>query len=164
MKRSIQNSKGELPYVILSIQGFIRFFTLVLSLLILSKVNGQSFQASAIADKTVVGLERGLEVGYITEKGWGAKGFYQQLHERNESEVSAGLHQLAGISLQMPLKQCGGMGFYFNTKAAFADTKYLVVIPELLTQVNLARHLSIGLRTGLRKGQPAMGLQLNVQL
>ena len=70
-----------------------------------------------------------------------------------------------GVSFQVPIKaSCNGLSLVAQARAGVADHTYLVVSPQIETQWEVNRFLTLGLNMAYRAGHSAVGARLSISI
>lgn len=123
----------------------------------------QSLGVSAFLENNIVGLQKGVEIGYVSRNNLKIAYFFQAT-EKISFEDNAYNYPFHGISLLAPIKQCDGLIFSAGMKTGFVNGKYLIMTPQVETELKLFGPLALGFTAGYRAGHAAIGSKLSVKI
>lgn len=133
---------------------------LVLFFMALAQIShAQKLEISTMVQQTVRGLQKGLQVDYRTNSGWGA-GVFFQASNRWSLEESTSNYPFYGIDVSAPIKTCGDLQLLAHVKAGLVNQNFLIATPELETRFRITKFLILGLGAGYRSRQAALSAKL----
>jgi hypothetical protein len=137
--------------------------TLILFLLSINMISAQGVQSSLSIQKTVLGLQKGFELGYVNRQGWGLITFHQSaLNTQNEKLGSS--YNFNGLMFQAPIKQCADISINGQLKLGMVNKNFFIIIPQLEFQLKVFNKLSLGFNSSYRMNQAAIGTRLIIDL
>jgi hypothetical protein len=142
----------------------IAWLLIMLSMAILSEVKAQHLYASVYTQKTIAGLQQGTEIGVFGAKKFGVGAFFQST-EVMSLEKSINNYPFYGVTFQVPIKSsCNGVSFIAKARTGLVNHEYVVIAPELETQIDITSFIKVGFNMGLRAGHSAVGAKLMLTL
>jgi hypothetical protein len=131
---------------------------------ILSEVRGQHIYGSVFTQNTIAGLQQGTEVGYTGARNFGVGVFFQST-EVMSLERSLHNYPFYGVSAQVPIKAgCNGLSFVAQVRAGLVNHEFIIVTPQLETQLDINHFIKVGLNMSHRAGHSAVGARLILTL
>jgi hypothetical protein len=126
-------------------------------------ISAQGVQSSLSIQKTVLGLQKGIEAGYVNSKGWGLITFHQSaLNSQNEKLGNS--YNFNGLMFQAPIKQCADISVYGQLKLGIVNKNFIIIIPQLEFQMKVFNKVSLGINSSYRMAQAAIGTRLIIDL
>ncbi len=119
----------------------------------------QGIQAETYVQLSAIGTQPGVALRWVNEKGWGLGGFYQS-NKAFDFEGRLSNRSFSGLDLIIPVLSCEKLALSGSLKAGFVNNQFLVLTPEIITQVTIARSWALALGAGYRVGQPAVSAKL----
>ncbi|MEP1094103.1 MAG: hypothetical protein ABJG78_03285 [Cyclobacteriaceae bacterium] len=116
----------------------------------------QTISGQAFAEQTVMGFQKGYGLRYQTSKGLGI-GVLFQSNGKLSMETADGNYPFYGIETILPITSCNNMRFFISPKIGFVNQDFLVLIPQVETEIKVTNSLSVGITTGLRARQSSAG-------
>lgn len=112
---------------------------------------------------SAIGIQVGGAFHWEIKNGY-AIGAHYQKSTRSVYEAYYEDYTFYGASLQVPLKQCGDLSFKLTPKIGFVNKFFLILIPEVTTELAISRRLSTLVSTGIRARQPSLSLGLKLRM
>ncbi len=119
----------------------------------------QGIQAETYVQLSAIGTQPGVALRWVNQKGWGLGGFYQS-NKAFDFEGRLSNRSFSGLDFVVPIITCEKLALSGSLKAGFVNNQFLVVTPEINTQVSIARSWSLALGAGYRVGQPAVSAKV----
>lgn len=163
MKTSHPNTEKQLLQLVrlrILLIAALSFMLLVIST---KATKAQSLGVAVFAEQNIMGLQKGAEVGYVTRNNLQVAYFFQAT-EQVTFEGSDSNYPFHGLSVSAPIKQCDGLIFSAGMKTGFVNGKYLIMTPQITTELKLFGPLALGITAGYRAGHPALGSKLSLKL
>ena len=135
-------------------------FILILGLQISTKA--QKLEAEVFLQQTVMGLQKGYSVKTVSDFGLRYGVFFQSNNHFSFKEGQSN-YPYAGIDLSYPISKCGKVKLYANLKSGLVDYKFLAVSPEIESNIDITRFLSIGVGSGLRARKAAVSCKVIIK-
>ena len=139
----------------------IMLFSLLFSLTCYS-VSAQHLSVSVFGQSSELGLQRGYTLAYETDN-WGI-GFAFQSSGTLSLETANSNHPFIGITLAKKLYSASKMRLLLSPKLGFINRKFLVLIPEIQSEVYLMKNVKVGLGPAIRARKPAASLAITYQI
>lgn len=136
------------------------FLLLVLSA---KMAKSQSLGISAFAEQNIMGFQKGVEAGFVAHNKMQIAYFFQAT-ERFAFEGDDSNYPFHGLSFTTPIKQCDGLIFSAGMKTGFVNGKYLIMTPQVVTELRLFGPLALGFTAAYRAGHPAIGSKLSLKI
>ena len=80
--------------------------------------------------KNIVGLQKGVEVGFVTNRNFKSTYFYQATQKFSFGE-NVRNYPFHGLNLQFPIKQCDGIVFSGSLRTGIVNNRYFMVTPSV---------------------------------
>ncbi|MFZ9045476.1 MAG: hypothetical protein ACO2ZZ_06400 [Cyclobacteriaceae bacterium] len=142
----------------------ITWFVIMVAFAILNEAKAQQIYGSVFAQNTIAGLQQGTEIGYTGSKNFGVGVFFQST-EVMSLERSIENYPFYGVSLQVPIKaNCNGLSFVAQARTGLVNHEFIVVTPQLETQLDVNQFIKLGLNMSYRAGHSAIGARLVLTL
>lgn len=142
----------------------ISWFIIVIAFAILNEAKAQQVYGSVFAQNTIAGLQQGTEIGYTGSKNFGVGVFFQST-EVMSLERSIQNYPFYGLSVQVPIKaNCNGLSFVARARTGLVNHEFVVITPQLETQLDINKFLKVGLNMSYRAGHSAIGARLIMSL
>lgn len=123
----------------------------------------QRVSAQSFIQQTVMGLQKGYGMRVQANSGWGV-GILFQSNGKLSLENGKGNYPFYGVEALIPLTKCGNIKLFFSPKIGFANTNFLVIIPEVETEIEISSRFSAGITAGMRSRESSAGLKLIINL
>jgi hypothetical protein len=123
----------------------------------------QSIYVSAIGESTVTGLQYGGAIGYRSGSHFQVGGFFQTGRAQSEAEPVTP-SRFYGVETVLPVVRSVKIDFALHFRAGLSNDQFVVIVPGLLTVVNVARNFQLGTGLGWRYGKPSVQAQLQFKL
>ena len=124
---------------------------------------GQNISGQAFVEQTVMGFQKGYGLRFQTAKGLGV-GILFQSNGKLSNESSGSNYPFYGIETIVPLAKCNNMRFFLSPKLGFVNKNFLVLIPQVETEIKLTKNLSLGVTAGLRARESSTGAKVIIHL
>lgn len=141
-----------------------QYYLFILLLVVqVSELSGQSLLVAPIVEKTVTGYEYGSAMMVRSVRGfaWGA--FYQGGFERS-AEGTAMANPFYGSTVYVPVVKCDRLNLLLNTRVGIVNRKFLVIVPAVETEIKLVDAVSLGIGMSLRRGFLAANTSIKCKL
>lgn len=122
----------------------------------------QDLVTSLQLEYTVTGPQYGASLMYETGKLWAFGGFCQQAATTSDDDASK--DRFYGAALQAPLVRSKKLSFLLLFRSGFVNEKFFVIIPGLITRIDLGKRLALSTGMTLRKSYPALSSKLSLKL
>lgn len=129
----------------------------------LNSSSAQTTSIQAFAQQTVMGFQKGYGLRYQTARGLGI-GILFQSNGKLSAESVGNNYPFYGTEAIIPLAKCTTIQFLFTPKVGFVNRNFLVFIPEVETEINVNKLLSIGITTGIRARKSSAGVKAILHL
>lgn len=142
----------------------IRFTYLLISVLILSTkiCSGQELRISAIAEKTVMGVQAGTEIGYRLKNLLTFGGFYQINVKGNE--IHQRMFDYTGGSISFVIARCDNIMIHGVVRGGLSNRRFVIITPGIETELKLTKLLSVNLGMSIRAAEAAISTKLVLNL
>lgn len=157
------NTEKHIESSILKQTALIILTVFLLFVLGIRTAKSQSLSASVIAEENVMGFQSGAEVTLESKNQFGI-GVFHQSSEIASFESKGNNYPFSGITMQAPLTKCGPIRLLGRVKAGWVNNQFLIVVPQLETQLILTKFLNLGLNMGYRAGYAAIGSRLTLSI
>jgi hypothetical protein len=135
---------------------------LIFSLLLGALVNGsqaqQGISGQVFVQQTVMGVQKGYGLRYTANRL--GVGVVYQSSEQISFESSIDNYPFYGVEGLVKLRDCGDINVLFAPKIGMVNQQFLVIIPEVETQVSINRFITLGLGAGIRARQASTSFKL----
>lgn len=142
----------------------IAWAVIMLSMVLINELKAQHAYGSVFIQNTIAGLQQGTEIGFLTQKQFAVGAFFQSTEILNV-EKSVHNYPYYGVTLQAPIKtSCNGVSFLAQVKTGVVNNEFIVVTPQLETQLDITSFLKVGFNMGYRAGHSAIGARVILNL
>ncbi len=135
------------------------FLTLALLMLLLLAavydLRAQNIEASYSIQSTVMGPQKGYEIGFRNQKGIGAAICYQSSNNL-PLEKGPQAYPFTSVDFSAMIKNCGTMSILGHIKTGLVNNQFLIVTPEIETRIQIWKFLHVAIGAGMRSRQAAV--------
>ena len=118
----------------------------------------QGFEVGIFTQNTVAGYQQGVEFSVIKKRH--ELGLHSFRSNKVSGENMRNFEDLSyGVKYSYTLHACDRLQLRLGVKGAVMENRFLVVLPQAETNIKIFNNLWGTLITGMRYGQPALGLK-----
>lgn len=139
------------------------FLITLLALVTTGKLYAQEVEASAYVEQNVYAFQKGLEVGFVTGRYLKVSYFFQGKDVKGIGELGKN-HMFHGLGVQIPVKRCDGIMVSAGMKAGFVNNQYIIVTPQVTTEIRIMGPVHLAVTAGYRAGHPTIGSKLSIHI
>ncbi len=151
---------------------FLKFIKSPLILLVLifiimglnGSLKAQRLETSVYLQETVLGLQKGYSVGFVTNNKARIAVFYQSNRKFSFTENGSGNYPFYGGIFSYDLTSCSSIMMRANLKAGIVNGQFVSISPEIETVKYLNKYLDVSVGAGLRAGAATASIKLTVKL
>lgn len=136
---------------------------LLLLMLIVLDTKAQVVEISTFTQSTIMGLQKGVEIGVFSKGGLGFSTFYQST-EVFSFETGANNYPYYGFAANVPVKQCSGLSFHAQLRGGVVNQEFIIVTPQVETRLDINHWITGAITAGYRAGQPAVGAKIILKI
>lgn len=125
--------------------------------------HAQHLVASTEVEKTVAGLHYGASLSIEFKRKISIGGFYQCGLQQFEGKVTP-VRTFYALQIQFPLFTCDKVAVLANTRTGFVNDQFFVIVPALVTTVQVSPLLSVSFGSGLRMQNASLLAKINLTL
>ena len=157
-----QNSNIQLAQ---SVRIKLYLITLLTFLMMVMAKTGtaQTVSITPFVEQNIMGVQKGLEVSSRLMNKFDV-GYFFQASNNVSFEQDQHNYPFHGLSMDFRVKSCGDLQFWAGLKTGIVNYKYLAAVPQVTTEINLIKWLSVGIQASYRAGHPALGTAISVKL
>lgn len=123
--------------------------------------SAQTFSATAFVEQNITGVQKGAEISTQAFSKIRVAYFFQAT-EKISFEENANNYPFHGLSVNMPIKNCSGISVWAGVKTGFVNGDFLIVTPQITTEIAIVNHVNLKIMTGYRAGHAAIGSGLSL--
>lgn len=129
---------------------------IILTLGFYANGQAQSFLASPLMEKTVMGNQYGSSLEYQSKKGHSIGAFYQTTINKE--------YDYSGLTLNIRLLNYDKLSLYSFNRIGLANARFLVVAPAIETRYSLNKNFKLAGAMGIRAGEASIIFKLILKI
>lgn len=142
----------------------VKLLFILIGFLLLSRwSSGQGLRLNLTTEKSVFGIQSGVEINYGFKNYLSIGGFYQK-EPHQIKETQSGQNEFTGISLGIPIARCEKLLIRGMLRAGLSNRRFVIITPSLETELILNRRLSFGMGLGIRATEAAINGKLMLKI
>ncbi len=126
--------------------------------------HAQSISVTGYSQQTVMGLQKGAELNFISANGFGLGTFYQSTETISFKE-SVVNYPFTGMNLLFPIAgNCEKIAVQGSIKTGLVNARFLAITPELITNIKFTDRLGMAIGAGYRSGEASVSAKISFHI